>query len=158
MTSLIIGISTLIFLSFLFLWKVRQLQVSNISSIHSWSFLLLTVSAPLLYLGRKNIKSHEIEKAYKFWGISLILGIVFIAFQLIGLEQTYQDQLHIQNIRFPMITVHTFFQALLLIFNYRIFKKIGEYSVHSKEDHHVRISFSLTVFSFLAYCMILIIL
>ena len=158
MTSLIIGISTLIFSSFLFFWKVRQLQISNISSIHSWSFLLLTVSSSILYLGRKNIKSHEIDKSHKCWGFSLILGIVFIALQLIGLEQTYRDQLHIQNILFPMITMHTFFQASLLIFNYRIFKKIGEYRVHSKEDHHVRISFTLTVFSILAYSMILIML
>ncbi len=136
---------------------INHLPKANVSTLFFWNSLSLIIGALLFQFSKTKIKHHEIEKALQYWGFGLIFGIIFIAIQLMGLEEMVRKGLHHRNIYFPIFSFHLLIIATICWFNFKVFKRLKNYEIHSKADHPLRNAYWLSLITLMIYLLILII-
>lgn len=136
MTKLFIITSSLIFVTFVIVWLLQNLPSIHVPEIYETASWFIMVSSALLIVSQIKIREDDIEKAFRFTAFGLFFGLLFIILQVIGWNELLDHNMSYRNILFPFSLVHFIHVLIGIVLLITVFRKIREYSIHSKSRHY----------------------
>jgi|GEM_PF-2070877 len=124
------------FLTLFTKWLSKQIGAFYIPVIFQWNSITLILSLISVWNVQKFIKKDELQKAYRFTVIALLAGILFLAFQIIGLIKLSEQSDFWHNLLFPFTFIHSAHLIVGLFLFTRILAKLGNFSIHSRNDQY----------------------
>lgn len=143
MTKLFIATSSLIFVTFIFVWLFQNFPAIAIPTIYEVATWFILVSSALIIMSQLKIKEDEIEKAFKFIVLGLFSGLLFLILQFAGWNELLDSNMNYRNILFPFSLVHFMHVLIGMVLLLAVLRKMRDYQVHSKAKH-----FAFNVFMF----------
>ncbi|MEM9897342.1 MAG: cytochrome c oxidase subunit 3, partial [Bacteroidota bacterium] len=103
-----------------------------VPTIYKTSTWFIILSSIFVVISQTNIKSDEIERAFRFTAFGLTCGLIFSVMQVIGWKELLDSNTSFRNILFPFSLIHFLHIGVGIALLIAVFSKIRKYKVHSR--------------------------
>ena len=135
-TRLFIITSSLIFVTFLLVWLIQRLPELTMPAIYGAATGVIMVSSFLIVLAQFYIQADNIERAFRYTGLGLLVGMAFLILQVMGWRDMLAENVTFRNILFPFSLIHFFHVLVGILLLTSVFRRVREYRVHSKSRQY----------------------